>query len=290
MKKILMLGGSNSQVPAIKRAKELGYYVISCDYLPDNPGHKFSDTYINISTTEKENILKAALEHDIDGIIAYASDPSAESAAYVIDYMRLTGAGYLVTETLAEKDKFRNFQTKHGFHTPHYVSISSREELKEQKENILIPSMVKPVDASGSKGITKIYEKKQIEEAYLYANRFSRKGRVIFEEIIESPYYQLHGDGVVYNNELIFMELGDQRFRDNVPIGSSCPSILEEDMKKKVWEEVERLLKEIQFTNGGVNVEVRIAANKDIYILNSRLKIIHCSQSFDFSNFLQNSV
>lgn len=267
MKKILMLGGSNSQVPAIKRAKELGYYVISCDYLPDNPGHKFSDAYINISTTEKENVLKAALEHDIDGIIAYASDPSAESAAYVIDYMRLTGAGYLVTETLAEKDKFRNFQTKHGFHTPHYVSISSREELKEQKENILIPSIVKPVDASGSKGITKIYEKKQIEEAYLYANQFSRKGRVIFEEIIESPYYQLHGDGVVYNNELIFMELGDQRFRDNVPIGSSCPSILEEDMKKKVWEEVERLLKEIQFTNGGVNVEVRIAANKDIYII-----------------------
>ncbi len=29
---------------------------------------------------------------------------------------------------------------------------------------------------------------------------------------------------------------------------------------------------------------------EELYNLNSRLKIIHCSQSFDFSNFLQNSV
>lgn len=267
MKKLLILGGANSQVPAIKRAKELGYYVISCDYLPDNPGHKFSDKYINISTVDKEKVLKAALEYKIDGIIAYASDPSAESAAYVIDHMGLAGTGYMETEILAEKDKFRSFQNKHGFHAPQFVSVSSMKELNEQKENIPFPCIVKPVDASGSKGITKIYIKKQIEEAYLFAKQFSRKGRVIFEEIIDSPYYQLHGDGVVYNSKLIFMELGDQRFRDNVPIGSSCPTTLEKSTKKRVWEEVERLLKAVHFTDGGINVEVRITANRDIYIV-----------------------
>ena len=36
-KKLLMLGGSMQQIPAIRRAKELGCYVITCDYLPDNP-------------------------------------------------------------------------------------------------------------------------------------------------------------------------------------------------------------------------------------------------------------
>lgn len=38
MKKILMLGGSLYQVYAIKEAVRLGYYVISCDYLPNNRG------------------------------------------------------------------------------------------------------------------------------------------------------------------------------------------------------------------------------------------------------------
>lgn len=267
MKRLLMLGGANSQVPAIKRAKELGYYVITCDYLPENPGHKLSDEYFNISTTDKDAVLKLALSLKIDGIIAYASDPSAETAAYVIDKMGLTGAGYEVTEILAEKDKFRAFQKEQGFNTPQFVSISSREELENKIEAIPIPCIVKPVDASGSKGITKVYREKGIVEAYIYAEKFSRAGRVIFEEIIESPYCQIHGDGFVYNGELVFMELGDQRFRDNVPIGSSCPSMLSNKIKAKVWKEIERLLKEVRFLAGGINVEVRITADDEIYII-----------------------
>ena len=72
LKKLLMLGGAKSQIPAIMRAKELGYYVITCDYLPDNPGHRFSDEYKNISTVEKEKVLEFAHNIQIDGIIAYA--------------------------------------------------------------------------------------------------------------------------------------------------------------------------------------------------------------------------
>ena len=77
MKKILMLGGARSQIPAIQKAKELGLYVITCDYLPDNPGHQFSDEYQNISTVEKEQVLEYARFKQIDGILAYASDPSS---------------------------------------------------------------------------------------------------------------------------------------------------------------------------------------------------------------------
>ena len=60
MKKLLMLGGSLNQTFAIKEAKRLGYYVITADYLPENPGHKFADEYHNVSTTDKEAVLKLA--------------------------------------------------------------------------------------------------------------------------------------------------------------------------------------------------------------------------------------
>ena len=50
MKKIIILGGAHHQIPVIKKSKELGHYVITCDYLPRNPGHKFSDKYYNTST------------------------------------------------------------------------------------------------------------------------------------------------------------------------------------------------------------------------------------------------
>ena len=83
MKKLLMLGGSMQQIPAIRRAKEMGHYVITCDYLPDNPGHKYSDEFYNESTTDLEGVLAVAEQLKIDGIVAYASDPAAPTAAYL---------------------------------------------------------------------------------------------------------------------------------------------------------------------------------------------------------------
>ena len=106
MKKILMLGGAWAQIPAIQRAKEMGLYVISCDYLPNNPGHKFADEYRNISTVEKDQVLELARSEGIDGIIAYASDPSAVTAAYVGEKLGLPGGVYDAVGCSAKRISF----------------------------------------------------------------------------------------------------------------------------------------------------------------------------------------
>ena len=51
-----MLGGSLYQVYAIKEAVKMGHYVITCDYLPNNPGHQYAHEYYNVSTTDKEAV------------------------------------------------------------------------------------------------------------------------------------------------------------------------------------------------------------------------------------------
>ena len=94
MKKLLMLGGSLYQTYAIKAAVEMGYYVITCDYLPENPGHKFSHEYHNVSTTDKDAVLNLAKQLKIDGIVAYASDPAAPTAAYVAEKLNLPTSPY----------------------------------------------------------------------------------------------------------------------------------------------------------------------------------------------------
>ena len=94
MKKILMLGGTMQQIPIIKLAKEMGLYVITCDYAPENPGHKYADEYHNVSTTDVDGVLELAKELKIDGIVAYASDPAAPTAAYVAEKLGLPGNPY----------------------------------------------------------------------------------------------------------------------------------------------------------------------------------------------------
>ena len=76
-KRILFLGAAPSQIPPIEYAKSQGHYVITCDYLPENPGHKLADESHNVSTTDIEGVLALAEKLKIDGIVAYASDPAA---------------------------------------------------------------------------------------------------------------------------------------------------------------------------------------------------------------------
>lgn len=73
-KKLMILGAGVSQLDAIRKAVELGFYVITVDYLPDNIGHKFSHQFVNCSTVDKEGILKIARDLSIDGIVTFASD------------------------------------------------------------------------------------------------------------------------------------------------------------------------------------------------------------------------
>ena len=81
MKRILLLGGSAQQVVAIKTAHKLGFETILCDYLPDNPGKEVADHFFQVSTTDREDVLAVAQNMAIDGVLAYASDPAAPTAA-----------------------------------------------------------------------------------------------------------------------------------------------------------------------------------------------------------------
>ena len=80
-KKILLLGGSAQQIVAIKTAKRLGYYTVLCDFLTDNLGQYEADKFYLVSTTDKNAVLEVAKKERIDGVLAYASDPAAPTAA-----------------------------------------------------------------------------------------------------------------------------------------------------------------------------------------------------------------
>ena len=96
-KKLMLLGGLRYLLPVIEAAHKLGIYVITCDYLPDNIAHKYSDEYRNVSIVDKEAVLAVARELQIDGIMSFAVDPGVVTAAYVQESQGifLSGRGYV---------------------------------------------------------------------------------------------------------------------------------------------------------------------------------------------------
>ena len=273
MKKILMLGGSHFQVPAIIYAKEAGYYVITADYLPNNPGHKFSDEYHNVSTVDKGAVLKLAQELNIDGILSYASDPGAPTAAYVAEKMNLPGNPYESVEILQRKDLFREFLKNNNFNVPESASFCDLKDAKEFASERLKnkPVVLKPVDSSGSKGVSKLLNLEDFENAYYNAMNYSILKKIVVEDFIKKSIYEMDGDGFVWKGKLAFRCFGNQHndldCNPYVPMGISFPYIQDKAIQQKAHDIIESILTKLNMSVGGLNIEYLTDKNGNIYIL-----------------------
>jgi biotin carboxylase len=272
MKKLLMLGGSHFQVPSIRTAVAMGYYVISCDYLPNNPGHKFAHEYYNISTTDKDAVLELSKRLGVDGIVCYASDPAAATAAYVCENMGFPTSPYASVKILSNKDKFREFLEKNNFNTPKAKGYANLEEAAEEIADFKLPVIIKPVDSSGSKGVTKLEDICNLSRQVKYALSFSRVKRFIVEEFVEKKGYQIAGDGFSVNGELVFRCFANEHFDNNsnnpfVPIGESWPYIEPKKIHNKIHDEIQRLLTLLNMKTGAYNFDIRIDDNEDVYLM-----------------------
>ena len=273
MKKVLMLGGAMQQIPVIKMAKDMGLYVITCDYCPDNPGHAFADEYYNVSTTDLEGVLALARKVKPDGIIAYASDPAAPTAAYVSEKLGLPGNPYESVKICTEKDLFRDFLKKHGFNCPQAQGYKTFEEAYTDIERFRFPVMVKPVDSSGSKGVVKIFSKEELKDAVEESLSYSRNKRFIVEEFIVKKGYQVSGDGFSVNGKLVFTSYGNELYsgaggtREYVALGEFWPSLLTAEQKAKVDDELQRLITALGMRTSAYNIEVILDENDTPYVL-----------------------
>lgn len=270
MKKILLLGGSAQQVVAIETAKKLGYYTVLCDFLEDNPGQYAADKFYLVSTTDKEAVLDVAKKEDVDGILAYASDPAAPTAAYVAEKMKLPTNTYKAVETLCNKDKFRKFLSDNGFCAPISDGYEAVDIAIKDIDKYKFPIIVKPVDSSGSKGVTVVRKQEKLREALEFAFSFSRSHRIIIEEFIEKAHhYLIGGDIFVNNGRVVLWGLmnchRDSRVNLLVPVGKSYPPELEDSKMKKVKITLQMLVDKLEFKNGAMNVEMVVDADNEVW-------------------------
>ena len=272
-KKLMLLGGLRYLLPVIESAHKLGYYVITCDYLPDNIAHKYSDEYHNVSIIDKEAVLALAKELQIDGIMSFAVDPGVVTAAYVQEQMGLPAFGpYESVCILQNKDRFRNFLTQHGFNVPKAKGFASIEEAMAEKYWYPWPVIVKPTDSAGSKGVTRVDRLEDLRPALEVAFAHSLSKRVIVEEFIEKAGCSSDTDSFSVDGELKFVSFSAQRFdvhapNPYTPSAYSWPSTMTAEQEAELTSEIQRLLKLLGMRTSIYNIETRVGTNGKPYIM-----------------------
>jgi biotin carboxylase len=267
-----MLGGSHFQVPSIQTAVRMGLYTITCDYLPDNPGHKYGHEYHNVSTTDHAAVLKLAKDLKVDGVVAYASDPAAPTAAYVAEQLGLPTSPYESVEILANKDLYRAFLAGHGFNTPRAGGYSSLAEAEAGSGQFKLPVLVKPVDSSGSKGVSLLEDPSGLAKVVESALSYSRAQRFIVEEYVRMSGYQVAGDGFSVNGDLVFRCFANDHFDERnpnpfVPVAASWPYSRPKAIHDKIHSEIQRLISLLGMKTNAYNFDIRIDPADNVYLM-----------------------
>ena len=273
MKKLMILGGSRYALPVIKAAHELGLYVITCDYLPDNIAHKYSDEYCNVSIIDKDAVLEAAKKLEINGIVSFACDPGVVTAAYVAEKMGLPSCGsYKSVSILQNKGKFRKFLAEHGFNVPVAKGYTSIKKAVKDIELFNWPVIVKPTDSAGSKGVTRVDDPKELKKGIEYALSFSHCDEFIIEDFITQKGFSSDTDSFSVDGELKFVSFNSQRFDADAenpytPAAYSWPSSMSDEHQEELKNEIQRLLHLLNMGTSIYNVETREGTDGKAYIM-----------------------
>lgn len=269
----MLLGGLRYLKPVIDAAHQQGYFVITADYLPNNIAHKWSDEYCNVSIIDKEAVLREAQRLQIDGIMSFACDPGVVAASYVQNKMGLPSFGpFESVEILQNKDKFRAFLTEHGFNVPRAKGFSSVEEALANLDWYEYPVIVKPTDAAGSKGVTRVDKVEDLKPALEYAFHHSISGHIIVEEFIEKAGCSSDTDSMSIDGKLVFTSFCAQRFDLNAtnpytPAAYSWPSTFTQEQEEYLKSEIQRLISLLNLKTVVYNIETRVAPNGKPYIM-----------------------
>lgn len=273
MKKLMILGGTRYALPVIMAAKKLGIYTITADYLPDNIAHRYSDQYVNVSIIDFESVLEVAKRMNIDGITSFACDPGVVTAAYVAEQLGLPNVGpYDSVCILQNKGKFRKYLKDNGFTVPVAKCYRSIDEAINDAYIFNWPVIVKPTDAAGSKGVTRVDNIERLRSSIEYALFYSHSDEFIIEDFITQNGFSSDTDSFSIDGELKFVSFNCQYFDNEAknpytPAAYSWPSSMTKSHQEELKNEIQRLLKLLKMRTAIYNIETREDIDGKAYIM-----------------------
>jgi len=289
-KKMLIAGGGYADIPLVQAAKALGFHVITSGNRRDDPGHRYSDECRLADYSDETAMLRLARDLRIDAICAGCNDFSALSSAYVAERMGLPGHDPSETARIIHhKDRYRQFARMHGIPTPHARGFSSIEEALGELHGFRYPLIIKPVDLTGGKGISRIARADQASKALETAFHRSHAKRVVVEEFIEGSRHGL--STFIRDGRVVFYFSDDEHYFLNPYLVSaaSTPGTMPAQAVKDLCRTAETIASLLSLENGifhiqyilgqdgPVIIEICRRAPGDLYI-----RFVHLATGVDY--------
>ena len=268
----MVLGAGPFQVPVIRKAQAMGCHTIAVSNLPDDPGMAVADAYHLCSTLDQEQVLHLARHEQIHGILTVASEVAAPTVAYVAQQLHLPAYSLQAAETIANKFRLRTFLQEKNLSAIRFAKLETEADIPAALARVPLPAMVKPLLASGSRGIRKITSEADLRATLPQAVAQSyRYVGALLEEFMPGEAYG--AEALIAGGKIALLTLS-RKFVNEwfVTTGHLLPAVLPKETEALIITLLEKTVAALALSNGALDVDLVLSpAGPEIIEMGGRL-------------------
>lgn len=295
-KKLLLLGGSHAEIPLIKAAQELGWFVITTGNNRDGLGHPYADKTVFADFSNKETMLGLARSEGVQAVCSGCNDFALLSTVYVCEKLGIPGHdSYATSLEIHHKDKYRALATRLGIPTPQAKVVHNEQEFEQAIATLEFPIIVKPVDLTGGKGIHRAANELEAREAYKNATSRTREDHIVVEEFVQGTN---HGfSAMLVKGKVAFAFADNEQYFVNKYLvsGANTPSTTQTASLAKLREYSERIARELHLVDGILHIQYIEKADGTPFIIeicrrppgDLYIKFVKYATGIDYPKFIE---
>lgn len=258
--KLLILGAGVMQVPIIRKAAGMGYETIVVDYDKNAPGFQYAAKKYVVSTLDQDAILDIAKSEHISGILT-TSDAPVKVVSFIGKELGLPTMSEMVSEVCTNKYAQRKLFKSKGINCPEFYLCESSTDIENFKS---FPYIVKPIDSSASRGVSKVENTEELRAALDEALSFSKKGKAIIESFI--PGREFSVETLTQNQKTEIITITEKLTKGEsegyfVEDTHIQPARINQEEKDLIRQEVQKALNAIGVDNCPTHTEIKINSN-----------------------------
>lgn len=263
MKKLAIIGASYLQKPLVHKALEMGYETHVFAWEDGAVCKAAADHFYPVSITEVDEICKICQMIQPQGIVSIGSDLATVAVNHVADKLGLIGNSLECTDLTTNKYLMRERLKAGGIPCPDY-SLA----LEGEPCGIGFPLIVKPVDRSGSRGVSLVRDVSSLAAAVQEARVQSFNSQVIIEQYIEGR--ELSVEAISWQGKHYILQFTDKETTGAphfVEKAHHQPADLASSQKSELSKLVRNSLDCLGVVYGASHSEFKITDGGEIYMI-----------------------
>lgn len=263
---LIIIGAGQLQYPYFSFAKKYGLKIALTDRNSNCATRHLAEYFLEADGTDIDKIKKFVMEiartENIVGVHC-GSDFGLKTTAILCELLRIKNVSIESIKISLNKHKAKLLLKENNILTPQGSSFTDIKDALNYFDNLKTKVIVKPIDSSGSQGVSDAVTSENFINAFNEASKFSKE--ILIEEFIDGRH--IDANGFFIDSEFFPLGTGERfKLPSHITLNGIAPAPVNKSTEEKIYKTLEKSSNVMKIKNGPVKADF-ILKDGDLYLL-----------------------